>query len=325
MAKGNLLLGTASGKLGDVVFYRKQGQQLSRVRVRQVSNPQTLPQMISRVVLSTLTKSYSVLQPICDHSFQSQPSKAANMQRFMKLNSGILREPIDSGVNEAGELVWRAVLLTNGGWNVLVDNTGNFSSYDNAAMVVNRLQISEGTAPSIVPAMMGRDGFTLPLGNEDWLQNNTYQQICDLLGIPAGAQLTFVYGGFNDKMEIDDFHYSRLILRPADGNMNKPVYSNVQETSEAGVNDPNPANEFTYGGLVVGDDGIVNFSWPANSDDTFASIIVSWYDGTKWVRSTSYLNFQGKAAYDRLHLSTAINTYLTAVSSSKYLDQGEVE
>lgn len=50
MSKRNLNMGTASGKLGDIVYYRRKGQQASRVYRGTVANPQTDLQMDTRVV-----------------------------------------------------------------------------------------------------------------------------------------------------------------------------------------------------------------------------------------------------------------------------------
>ena len=89
MAKGNLILGTARGKLGDVVTYRSMGQQMARVRVRNVKNPKTLAQMLQRVILASASKSIAVLEPIINHSFQSiaygPESRRHAQKEFMKV------------------------------------------------------------------------------------------------------------------------------------------------------------------------------------------------------------------------------------------------
>ena len=48
MAKGNLFLGMGRGSVGDVTFYRADGQQLSRARNRKPRNPKTNAQLIQR-------------------------------------------------------------------------------------------------------------------------------------------------------------------------------------------------------------------------------------------------------------------------------------
>lgn len=62
MSKRNLNMGTASGKLGDIVYYRRKGQQASRVYRGIVANPQTNLQMDTRVVFRNPQTWYQALK-----------------------------------------------------------------------------------------------------------------------------------------------------------------------------------------------------------------------------------------------------------------------
>src|SRR5574344_1040605 len=86
MSKGNLFMGNASGKLADVVLYRNAGAQVARLRVRKPRNPRTENQLIQRVIQSTASKAYSVLQAICNHAFEGKSSRTENQSEFMRLN-----------------------------------------------------------------------------------------------------------------------------------------------------------------------------------------------------------------------------------------------
>lgn len=98
MAKGNAFLGTLRGSVGDNTFYRRNGQQVQRVRVRKISNPKTNGQIIQRAILSTVGLMYSKGKDIFDHSFEGKKVGSANMQRFMSLNLRKLREQYASDV-----------------------------------------------------------------------------------------------------------------------------------------------------------------------------------------------------------------------------------
>ena len=91
MAKYNLLLGTGSGSVGDVTFYRYAGKQCSRVRVREINNPQSEAQMIQRSIAATVTKAYSALSEICNHSFEGIQYRAKSMNYFNKVNMDTIR------------------------------------------------------------------------------------------------------------------------------------------------------------------------------------------------------------------------------------------
>lgn len=92
MAKGNLFLGMARGSVGDVTFYRSEGEQISRARNRHPFNPRTERQSVQRAVSSSVARIYSAGQVLFNHSFQGfKPGKECQRQ-FMKVNNRILRQ-----------------------------------------------------------------------------------------------------------------------------------------------------------------------------------------------------------------------------------------
>lgn len=96
MSKGNMFLGYASGKVADLVFYRQDGQQITRSRNRSPHNPKTEPQLYQRAVMATITAAYSAGSALFDHSFEGF-SKGAKCQReFTSRNARLLRSLIAS-------------------------------------------------------------------------------------------------------------------------------------------------------------------------------------------------------------------------------------
>lgn len=91
MATGNMLLGLARKKLGDVVFYRSEGQQRSRVRVRDIKNPRTAKQSVQRMVLATAAKMAAAFEPIVNHSWEGTPTGVASTRKFRSLAMRVLR------------------------------------------------------------------------------------------------------------------------------------------------------------------------------------------------------------------------------------------
>lgn len=101
MSKGNPFLGYASGKLGDFVLYRQDGQQITRTRNRNPHNPKTEPQLYQRAIMATITAAYSAGSTLFDHSFQGY-SKGAKCQReFTSRNARLLRAQIASDLANA--------------------------------------------------------------------------------------------------------------------------------------------------------------------------------------------------------------------------------
>lgn len=91
MAKGNMFLGYARGKVGDVVFYRMDGEQVSRPRNRHPNNPRTNKQLIQRAIMATVMAAYSAGREIFDHSFEGYKVGSGCQRRFLSLNANMLR------------------------------------------------------------------------------------------------------------------------------------------------------------------------------------------------------------------------------------------
>ena len=90
MAKGNLLLGTAKNSVGDVVMYRREGAQITRVRVRNVKNPKTDAQSFQRAIMAPIAKFYSPLSVVLERSFEGL-SKAKSHNKFNQVNANLAR------------------------------------------------------------------------------------------------------------------------------------------------------------------------------------------------------------------------------------------
>ena len=92
MAKGNLFLGHARGKVGSLVFSRQNGEQVTRALNTRPKNPQTDPQIVQRAIAGTVMYAYSYLQEICNHSFEGIAYGAKSQQYFTKVNMDLLRQ-----------------------------------------------------------------------------------------------------------------------------------------------------------------------------------------------------------------------------------------
>lgn len=178
MAKGNLLLGMGRGKLGDVVLYRQNGQQMSRPRVRVVKNPRTSGQQIQRMIQATIAYGYAGLKTIVDHSFEGVQYGGKSMNYFMKRNMDALRAQV--------------IAADNG-----VDISARFAAPNIRVLYPNEYIVSNGSLPPFPSA----DGnVIIPSTLEPGLRFNieaysTYslEQMMAALGVSAGDQLTFLF------------------------------------------------------------------------------------------------------------------------------------
>lgn len=94
MAKGNLFQGMARGKVGDVVFYRYDGDQVARVRNRKPANPRSAAQMYQRAIIATVMRAYSAGKDIFDHSFEGKKVGLGCQRQFLSRNAAALRQAL---------------------------------------------------------------------------------------------------------------------------------------------------------------------------------------------------------------------------------------
>lgn len=99
MAKGNLFQGMGRGKVGDVVFSRLNGEQISRVRNRHPKNPRSNSQLYQRAIMATVMQAYSAGKAIFDHSFEGYAVGSQNQRRFLSLNAKMLRQLVATDIN----------------------------------------------------------------------------------------------------------------------------------------------------------------------------------------------------------------------------------
>lgn len=100
MSKKNLLLGTAAGKVGDLVFYRAGGEQRTRAKVTP-NNPKTYAQQAQRSRMANVTLMYRALSALCKDTFTNRKSNQTAFNAFsaeaLPLAPYLTKEVADTG------------------------------------------------------------------------------------------------------------------------------------------------------------------------------------------------------------------------------------
>lgn len=288
MSKGNLFMGNASGKLADVVLYRNAGAQVARLRVRKPKNPRSEQQLIQRVIQSTTSKAYSILQFICNHSFEGMKSKTDNQSAFMKANVAADRYRVN---------------VAPMGYRTLT----SFNGREVIEPLANNYIIAQGSLPEMT-FKFDAGGFKEIAGG---LEGNSYQEVIDALGLQRGDQLTFVVAtGDTATAAMTGLKVQRVILEPSNGDMSSYFVENGK------IVNPNEKNEGNIGTFSSDENGIAI----AVEGGVAAGIIVSRYSAGKWLRSNARMH---SIAQSVKTLGEAIDSWKTAISSDKYLNQAE--
>lgn len=88
MSKGNVLLGMARGAVGDIVFSRLKGQQVTRARNRQPINPRTSAQMYQRALFTDAVKFFTRgRRNLFQFAFENKKENESDYNAFMRENA----------------------------------------------------------------------------------------------------------------------------------------------------------------------------------------------------------------------------------------------
>lgn len=265
-----MLLGYARGKVGDLVFSRQGGQQVTRARAAKVTNPRSTAQQIQRMIFGTVSYAYSLLHAICDHSFEGVQYGQRSMSKFFSLNLKALRAyyPTDQDPDKRPVDAKAYILPTREG------------------AIGCGLQIAAGTLPEVAPHVVPEDGQLNGFGRGVTVAEDaqmTIAQMLESLNAIAGDQITLV--------AIDDanrLHLSRYVVK-ADATTTQLS----QPWDNTGTNEAFDATKTNVeSSLLLNDIKIGNQSYADIDNRTeFASvsIIISRKEGNKWLRSNAWL------------------------------------
>ena len=267
MAKTGLWLRGAIGQLAGVTMQKgANGETIMREKVTP-KNPQTMGQLIQRIIMATVMLAYSFMKELCDHSFEGVTAGAQSMSKFLQYNANAIRQKLTTEVEHGYDLgsVWA------------------FSPLGSKVLAPNEYFISMGTLPGITPVLPSGQSTMAQIAG---LAENSYQAVIDKYGLRRGDQLTFVtlQGSTPERSQ---FYFSRVILDPTNADGTQASLSVPLVGANNKVNLPSPRNTGEFLTLTY-QNGAVNYSYSAQML-TASGIIVSRKEGDTWLRSTCQL------------------------------------
>lgn len=307
MAKGNLFLGQARGKVGSVVFARAYGEQITRTRPTSVANPKTIGQNTQRAILATIAKEAALLTPIVDHSFANVAYGAESVRHFRKINMGLLRN----------------LVLTTVGTNY------NLSAKGSSA-VPNALKISEGSLPSFSSAYQDdKVGFYMGAALSAIAEVTVADFKAAYPYINGGDQLTLVKlvktsGSLVDGDAVFALRVDRVVFAP--DAFDDPESEIITDENVFARNKLDLTKTTSYTAIqAVNAGGGNGIGCTTDGDNTYAAaLILSRKVNNVWQRSTQYLELS--EFDDFTDNQGAIDSYGASASLSEeteYLNQAE--
>ena len=307
MARGNLLLGKAKGKLGSVVFAQANGEQITRSKPESVKNPKSRGQNTQRAILATIAKEAALLSPIVDHSFANIKYGSDSVRYFRKINLGILRnlvlnaQPSDYNLTAKG-----------------------------GSAVPNYLKVSEGSLPAFSSSV--DEGAVTFYENNNYLPEDdditvgTFKQ--SYPNLQGGDQLTLVKivktaGSLAKGDAIFALKVNRIVFAPNafDDDDAKIMTGGVLNESLLDLTKTTDTEMLTNvdGGAGHG------LGFTASSDNTYvAALILSRKVNGKWQRSTQFLEVcQVEDTADNAAAIASYGATASVNAQNEYLNQAE--
>lgn len=306
MAKGNLFLGQAKGKVGSIVFSRAFGKQITRTKPTSVANPKTIGQNTQRAILATIAKSAAAMTPLVDHSFANVMYGAESVRHFRKVNMGLLRN---------------LYLNTQNGANLAAKGGG---------FVPNPLKVSEGALPPFF-AVVNDNDVAFKMNTTSTLPATDDVTVEDFLKVyPAlqgGDQITLVKiekandGELIDGDALFTMTLDRIVFAPnAFNNPEAVIIENGVGTISDSFLDLTKTTNARC--LSANTEGGLGFT--SNGEVYYSALILSRKVNNVWQRSTQYLeqiNFN-----DHTNNEAAIASYGVTASvedATEYLNQAD--
>lgn len=284
MAQSKSFFGLRKGSTKSLTFQVLNGKQITKDRVYNVKNPQSLAQMQQRALMATVVTAYSRMKTICDHSF----------------------EGIEVGTKTMGEFIKTNLLeLKNGVPNI------NLTEYKAGQFASNKYMISRGTLASLTNSTdeiesVKYQAYTV---KSTWDATLTYSKLAEYIGLKKDGMLTIV------QMFEGELWWVRLKFTEKIMASSKKIAKDTNLVSDMQSIDADSVegNGIDLAGFIkLGENGGSEMSIlvQRESGDSVA-LIKSIKEGITWKRSTEHLNIDvTKFDYDVTLSTYPINTTL---------------
>lgn len=314
--RGGLITGKIGGDVGYMVKNAKgRTSQGWRAYQAHVSNPNNYAQRYNRVILSTMAKAYSILRPICDHSFEGVSGASRNQKEFAKYNIRMLQDLAPTG-------------------------NGNFNPRAVFTPLVNPYIVSKGSLPPLTVTSLGSgNDMTFDFPQSMGTDAPTYKELFSVMGWTDGGQLTVLMCCGDPQSEIYTFKYARFVFRlgsvllheTGEADLDTPIFhayggAEGGTTFNCTVESENvdnldlqlvqPLENISAVKLLLTSDYLG--SNPVGAGTVINSCLV----GNTWKRSTQELFRVNDGGDDNYTLDKAIASYTTIQNSSLYLNKG---
>lgn len=281
MAQSKSFFGLRKGSTKSLTFQVLNGKQITKDRVYNVKNPQTLAQMQQRAIMATSITAYSHMKEICDHSFEGIEVGAKSMAEFIRLNLKKLQADLPT-------------------INITSYKTGDFAN--NTYLVSNGSLTSVETSSYIDSTSDNESGIEFS-GFGKWSEKITFKDIATGCGLSQDGMLTIMLVSQGDLFWVR-LKFTKKIMESTQAITNKAslitTMKNIDSTSVEGN-----TNELIESIKIVNSDNNAVIHLVTMESDELGAMIKSQKSEGTWKRSKAYL-YGDVINYD---FNSAFNTY----------------
>lgn len=295
-----------SGKVGNVVFRKAGKQNIVSQRPASVKNPRTDMQQRQRAYIKTVSSAYSVLKPICDHSFEGVAYGADSMNFFKKENYKIVSSAGKAVLKNSSNVVVNSEFLISKGsikWNMALDETGQIAN---------------------ISQFMSQNKITS-------IADITYDKLCVALGIKKGDQLTIInvlkHGKMYESALTDQWacnmYFSRYVLDAVAEGSSKAFVKSGGSSGDYILNASILAkeSEFDFNAVLVATEaGVLKIINNIDELPYMYTAIISRRSVDKWLRSTANL-YTGVDLGEEYYIKYVLPSYNP--SGERYLNNAK--
>lgn len=278
MAQSKSFFGLRKGSTKSLTFQVLNGKQITKDRVYNVKNPQTLSQMQQRALMATVVTAYSRMKTICDHSFEGIEVGSKTMGEFIKANLLELKSTIPFI---------------------------NLTEYKAGQFANNTYMVSRGTLASLPNSTdeIENVNYQAYKIKSAWDSSLTYPKLAENVGLKKDGMLTIVQM-FEGELWWVRLKFTEKILASS-----KNIAKDTNLVTDMKSIDPDSVegNGIDLAGFIT--IGVNNGSEMCilvqrESGDSVA-LIKSIKEGITWKRSTEYLSID----VTRFDYETSLSTY----------------
>ena len=180
MAKGNMLLGYAKGKVGSLVYSRLRGEQITRAYNAKPANPRSESQQLQRTKLANLVNFYRRGRSLLNHSFTNKKENQSSYNAFVSRNINVNAVRLTKNEAAAAMSVVGPFTISDGVLPPIQINGGGVNAVTNIAVGSFVIADETTTVAQLSAAIINN--------NAEWMEGDqlTYVSVVQNGGVDGG-------------------------------------------------------------------------------------------------------------------------------------------